>query len=95
MLERYAAIFLTKILGGEDPNFLDIRSPSGAGIGQSPTTTTARCSRATRAACCTRRATTRSCSGDVGELTYDRDDGAPDGARAGAGARTSTASPTA
>jgi His-Xaa-Ser system radical SAM maturase HxsB len=33
ILERYAGIFLTKILGGEDPNFLDIRSPSGAGIG--------------------------------------------------------------
>ncbi len=33
MLERYAAIFLTKILAGEDPNFLDIRSPEGAGIG--------------------------------------------------------------
>jgi His-Xaa-Ser system radical SAM maturase HxsB len=32
ILERYAAIFLTKILNGEDPNFLDIRSPSGAGI---------------------------------------------------------------
>ncbi len=34
MIERYAAIFLTKILRGEDPNFLDIRSPAGAGIGQ-------------------------------------------------------------
>ena len=34
ILERYAAIFLTKILTGEDPNFLDIRWPSGAGIGQ-------------------------------------------------------------
>jgi uncharacterized protein len=34
VLERYAAIFLTKILRGEDPNFLDLRSPSGAGIGQ-------------------------------------------------------------
>jgi His-Xaa-Ser system radical SAM maturase HxsB len=33
ILERYAAIFLTKILRGEDPNFLDIRNPSGAGIG--------------------------------------------------------------
>jgi His-Xaa-Ser system radical SAM maturase HxsB len=32
ILERYAAIFLTKILVGEDPNFLDIRSPAGAGI---------------------------------------------------------------
>jgi len=34
VLERYAAIFLTKILRGEDPNFLDIRQPAGAGIGQ-------------------------------------------------------------
>jgi uncharacterized protein len=34
ILERFAAIFLTKILGGEDPNFLDIRYPCGAGIGQ-------------------------------------------------------------
>jgi His-Xaa-Ser system radical SAM maturase HxsB len=34
ILERYAAIFLTKILAGEDPNFLDIRSPCGAAIGQ-------------------------------------------------------------
>jgi uncharacterized protein len=34
ILERYAAIFLTKILGGEDPNFLDLRSPAGTGIGQ-------------------------------------------------------------
>jgi His-Xaa-Ser system radical SAM maturase HxsB len=34
MIERYAAIFLTKILRGEDPNFLDLRSPAGAGIGQ-------------------------------------------------------------
>ena len=34
ILERYAAIFLTKILRGEDPNFLDIRQPAGAGIGQ-------------------------------------------------------------
>lgn len=34
ILERFAAIFLTKILNGEDPNFLDIRSPGGAGIGQ-------------------------------------------------------------
>lgn len=33
VLERYAAIFLTKILSGDDPNFLDIRSPSGSGIG--------------------------------------------------------------
>ena len=34
LLERYAAIFLTKILAGSDPNFLDVRSPCGAGIGQ-------------------------------------------------------------
>ncbi len=34
VLERFAAIFLTKILTGDDPNFLDIRSPCGAGIGQ-------------------------------------------------------------
>ena len=34
ILERFAAIFLTKILAGEEPNFLDIRSPCGAGIGQ-------------------------------------------------------------
>jgi len=34
VLERYAGIFLTKILRGEDPNFLDLRSPAGAGIGQ-------------------------------------------------------------
>lgn len=33
VLERYAAIFLTKILRGEDPGYLDLRSPSGAGIG--------------------------------------------------------------
>lgn len=32
ILERYAAIFLTKILTGEDPNFLDIRNPAGAGL---------------------------------------------------------------
>jgi len=34
VLERFASIFLTKILRGEDPNFLDIRNPGGAGIGQ-------------------------------------------------------------
>jgi radical SAM protein with 4Fe4S-binding SPASM domain len=34
ILERYAGIFLTKILTDDDPNFLDIRSPCGAGIGQ-------------------------------------------------------------
>lgn len=33
VLERYASIFLTKILGDDEPNFLDIRSPSGSGIG--------------------------------------------------------------
>jgi His-Xaa-Ser system radical SAM maturase HxsB len=32
ILERYAAIFLSKFFGN-DPNFLDIRSPAGAGIG--------------------------------------------------------------
>jgi len=32
MIERYASIFLTKILHGEDPNFLDLRSPAGAGV---------------------------------------------------------------
>ena len=34
LLERYASIFLTKIVGGVDPNFLDIRSPGGSAIGQ-------------------------------------------------------------
>lgn len=34
ILERLAAIFLTKILTPDDPNYLDIRSPCGAGIGQ-------------------------------------------------------------
>ncbi len=34
MVERFAGIFLTKILRAEDPNYLDIRSPCGAGIGQ-------------------------------------------------------------
>jgi radical SAM protein with 4Fe4S-binding SPASM domain len=34
VLERNAALFLTKIIAGEEPNFLDIRSPCGAGIGQ-------------------------------------------------------------
>lgn len=34
VLERYAAIFLTKILTGDDPNFLDIRNPGAAGLGQ-------------------------------------------------------------
>ncbi|MEZ4430009.1 MAG: His-Xaa-Ser system radical SAM maturase HxsB [Nannocystaceae bacterium] len=34
VLERFASIFLTKILRGEDPNFLDVRSPAGSGVGQ-------------------------------------------------------------
>ncbi len=34
VLERFASIFLTKILTGDEPNYLDIRSPCGAGIGQ-------------------------------------------------------------
>jgi len=34
VLERFAAIFLTKILADGEPNYLDIRSPCGAGIGQ-------------------------------------------------------------
>lgn len=34
VLERFASIFLTKILTDDDPNYLDIRSPCGAGIGQ-------------------------------------------------------------
>jgi uncharacterized protein len=34
LLERLATIFLYKILTGRDPNYLDIRSPCGAGIGQ-------------------------------------------------------------
>jgi His-Xaa-Ser system radical SAM maturase HxsB len=34
ILERTAAIFLVKILSEYDPNFLDLRSPCGAGIGQ-------------------------------------------------------------
>jgi radical SAM protein with 4Fe4S-binding SPASM domain len=33
-VERFAGIFLTKILRGDDPGYLDIRSPCGAGIGQ-------------------------------------------------------------
>ncbi len=32
--QRLAAIFLVKILSHRDPNYLDIRSPCGAGIGQ-------------------------------------------------------------
>ncbi len=34
ILERNAAIFLTKMLTTSDPNYLDMRSPCGAGIGQ-------------------------------------------------------------
>ena len=34
VLERFGAIFLTKILGDDDSNFLDVRSPGGAAIGQ-------------------------------------------------------------
>lgn len=34
VLERWAAIFLTKILADHEPNYLDLRSPCGAGIGQ-------------------------------------------------------------
>jgi His-Xaa-Ser system radical SAM maturase HxsB len=34
ILERFATIFLVKILTGDDPNYLDIRSPCGAGVGQ-------------------------------------------------------------
>lgn len=33
-IERAASIYLAKILSDEDPNFLDIRSPCGAAIGQ-------------------------------------------------------------
>jgi len=34
IIERQAALYLTKILSDRDPNFLDLRSPCGAGIGQ-------------------------------------------------------------
>lgn len=34
ILERTAAILLTKMLTPHDPNYLDLRSPCGAGIGQ-------------------------------------------------------------
>lgn len=34
ILERNASIFLSKVLTPDDPNYLDIRSPCGAGIGQ-------------------------------------------------------------
>lgn len=33
-VERTAALMVAKILGGWEPNFLDLRSPCGAGIGQ-------------------------------------------------------------
>jgi len=33
-VERNAALLAAKMLRGEDPNFLDLRSPCGAGIGQ-------------------------------------------------------------
>lgn len=33
-VERNAALLLSKILGHQEPNFLDLRSPCGAGIGQ-------------------------------------------------------------
>lgn len=32
--ERHAAIFLTKMFGGPSPNYMELRSPCGAGIGQ-------------------------------------------------------------
>lgn len=34
IMERLGAIFLSKILTPDDPNYLDIRSPCGAGVGQ-------------------------------------------------------------
>ena len=34
MVERTAALLFSKILGNSEPNYLDIRSPCGAGIGQ-------------------------------------------------------------
>lgn len=34
IVERFASIFLMKIMRADDPNYLDIRSPCGAGIGQ-------------------------------------------------------------
>jgi uncharacterized protein len=34
LVEKSAAIFLAKILTGEDPNYMDYRSPCGAGLGQ-------------------------------------------------------------
>ena len=34
MIERMAAIYLTRILTDRDPNYMELRSPCGAGIGQ-------------------------------------------------------------
>jgi len=34
VMERLAAIFLTKMITPDDPNYLDIRNPCGAGVGQ-------------------------------------------------------------
>lgn len=34
VMERLAAIFLTKMMTPDDPNYLDIRNPCGAGVGQ-------------------------------------------------------------
>ncbi|HIN85002.1 MAG TPA: His-Xaa-Ser system radical SAM maturase HxsB, partial [Myxococcales bacterium] len=34
IMERLAAIMLSKMIGGDDPNYLDLRSPGGAAIGQ-------------------------------------------------------------
>ena len=34
LIERYASIYLTRILTDRDPNYMELRSPCGAGIGQ-------------------------------------------------------------
>jgi His-Xaa-Ser system radical SAM maturase HxsB len=34
IMEKMAALFLTRILTADDPNYMDLRSPCGAGIGQ-------------------------------------------------------------
>ncbi len=34
VMERHAAIMLSKILSDDEPNYLDLRTPGGAGIGQ-------------------------------------------------------------
>lgn len=34
VMERLAAIMLSKMMGGYDPNYLDLRTPGGCGIGQ-------------------------------------------------------------